>query len=344
MDKKGHTPSYTEEEKKEITQSFFKRLREGKSSRRELRVVRILEKIFISDKKKRLTRAMLDESDLKIRRYIREHTSIDMPDYPVTRRQTRKRLPIMYGTAAAAAILILVMLNLPMIRQAIQPDAMLTAQALVTDSLTTERNIKSFQLSDGTVVYLNVNSKLFLRENKFTAETREVWLDEGEAFFEVAKDSLRPFIVHTADGLQTRVLGTSFNIKAYAELTEQVISVRTGKVQVSTAGGDAVQLTPDRKVNYGKECTLTESEVNGALAAGWIEGDMVFDGADSKEIALRLKQYYGLELKLEGKAVNKVMNFKARYPKETSIVQFARGICSIYGLKYELTKGQLILR
>lgn len=340
-DMKGKTSS---EKKTLFAKILLSRYKAQKATPKERRLVERLQRDILGSKSTASVRKTLRDIEQRQRQFLQEKIGVDISPTNESTHKIKKKYYTWPVYGVVATVLLFVVFNLPIIRKTVLPLENFTAQTLVTDSFTTARNIRSMQLADGTIVHLNVNSKLTLHKDKFTKETREVWLDEGEAYFDVAKDANRPFIVHTADELQTRVLGTSFNIKAYSELEEQVVSVRTGRVQVTSVSGDTVQLSSGRKVNYGKERTLTESAVDGELAAGWINGDIIFDGADSKEIALRLKQYYGLDLKLEGEAVGKIMSFKARFPKETSIVQFARGICSIYGLKYELTKEQLILR
>jgi len=85
-------------------------------------------------------------------------------------------------------------------------------------------------LPDGTVVQLNAGSRLEITEATFNRQKREVWLS-GEAFFEVAKNPEKPFIIHTGT-MQTTVRGTSFNVKAYGELGENVVSVRNGRVEI----------------------------------------------------------------------------------------------------------------
>src|SRR5690606_37057735 len=88
-------------------------------------------------------------------------------------------------------------------------------------------------LPDGSTVFLNNNSKISYR-SRF-ASKREIHL-QGEAFFEVAKDSLKPFVV-SSNGLLTKALGTSFNIKAKAGEKVEVGLV-TGKILVSTSQGE----------------------------------------------------------------------------------------------------------
>ena len=117
-------------------------------------------------------------------------------------------------------------------------------------------------LSDGSVITLNAQAK-FQYPEAFIAGTREVYLS-GEAFFEVAKDSLRPFIIH-ANGTTTTVLGTSFNVNATQEAV--IVSVATGKVSVSDGKQTAV-LFPFEKAScrnqklYKEKTDLSELEWN----------------------------------------------------------------------------------
>ena len=90
--------------------------------------------------------------------------------------------------------------------------------------------ISEYILPDGSVVALNSNSKLVFPSN-FKGNTREVTI-YGEAFFDVKPDASKPFIIN-AGNAQVKVLGTSFNVKAYPENETVEVVVATGKVQVS---------------------------------------------------------------------------------------------------------------
>ena len=103
-------------------------------------------------------------------------------------------------------------------------------------------------LPDGTSVWLNADSKLRFPVS-FTAERREVYL-EGEAYFEVAKDSAREFWVH-AGAMDVKVLGTSFNVKAYERLETVATTLVEGSVEVACAG-KSFQIVPGEQFVYDK--------------------------------------------------------------------------------------------
>ncbi|PWB27680.1 FecR family protein [Flavobacterium sp. HTF] len=91
------------------------------------------------------------------------------------------------------------------------------------------QDIRLLRLSDGTRVWVNENTQIEYPEH-FAANERIVKL-KGEAFFEVARDTTRPFIISSGN-IKTTVLGTSFDVKAYGNIAE--VNVRTGKVKVES--------------------------------------------------------------------------------------------------------------
>jgi transmembrane sensor len=160
------------------------------------------------------------------------------------------------------------------------------------------RGTKStIELEDGSKIWLNADSKLQYPE-VFTGSTREVYLN-GEAFFEVARNPTRPFIIHLANGT-VRVLGTSFNIRAYDNEKIVETSVATGKVafipkkQKKAPLLDTFFITPNNKVRY----TLEEELVNVVPTTAtedkaWTEGRLIFKALTLEEIAIELERNFG---------------------------------------------------
>jgi ferric-dicitrate binding protein FerR (iron transport regulator) len=157
-------------------------------------------------------------------------------------------------------------------------------------------------LSDGTVVWLKEGSKLHYPET-FKGNLREVRL-AGEAFFDVAKDPERPFVIH-APNFTTRVLGTSFNIKAYRNDDVQEVVVVTGRVVVSLSNppsGEEKQLVlhPNEKARYTKkDNSLIESTA--PESAKHIAADkrkLAFDETRLEDIVNVLNTTYGVSISL----------------------------------------------
>ncbi len=118
-------------------------------------------------------------------------------------------------------------------------------------------------LADGTTVWLNGESKLHY-ENDFTGATREVTL-EGEAFFDVVKQTDRPFIVHTS-GIDIKVLGTAFNVKSYPEDKNVETTLYRGWVEVfrqkDSSKKNAIQLIPNQTVALPKQAAIEPAKLS----------------------------------------------------------------------------------
>lgn len=123
----------------------------------------------------------------------------------------------------------------------------------------TERTSRVAVLPDGSEVTLAPESELRFSK-AFDGSQREVYL-EGEAFFSVSHDASRPFLVYTSQ-VVTKVLGTSFTVKAFRKEKDVTVAVRTGKVSVythsdsdvkNTDGPAGIILTPNQQVVYNKK-------------------------------------------------------------------------------------------
>lgn len=148
----------------------------------------------------------------------------------------------------------------------------------------------SLILADGTKVWLNAQSTL--RFSYPFDSLRIVYL-EGEAYFEVAHMSL-PFEVHT-DNNVIRVLGTSFNVRAYKEQPFQV-SLVEGKVCVYN-NQDRKNLLPDELLCEDADTGLYQTkQVNAKLYSAWTKGVFEFDNAPLNEIVYQLERWYDVEM------------------------------------------------
>ncbi|WP_324674429.1 FecR family protein [Hymenobacter sp. GOD-10R] len=157
-------------------------------------------------------------------------------------------------------------------------------------------------LPDGSRVWVNRNSTLTYGAN-FNGATREVRL-QGEAFFEVKKDHGRPFTVLAHD-TRTRVLGTSFNVRAYPAEDSVEVAVVTGRVsflpssRVKPAAPDSLLLPGRRGVIY-KETPLVVAQhsITDFNFRAWQRQELVFDNQPLREVAQDLARYYGTPVKL----------------------------------------------
>jgi ferric-dicitrate binding protein FerR (iron transport regulator) len=170
-------------------------------------------------------------------------------------------------------------------------------------------------LSDGSLVILNSGSKLSYIKN-FEKGSREVFL-KGEAFFSIAKDSLRPFIVNSRE-TTTIALGTSFNVKAYDGETLD-ISLLTGKVAVNNDGliEEAVTLVPGEalKINTEKE-QLVKRSFNPDLVIGWTKKWIFFERTPLLEAIRVLENWYGVQIQTMRQPKDQVL-LSGKFQNET---------------------------
>jgi len=181
-----------------------------------------------------------------------------------------------------------------------------TSSSADNKSLVQKLNAKGVKstiaLADGSKVWLNADSKLQYPKS-FTGNTREVYLN-GEAFFDIEKNPSRPFIIHLAKGT-IRVLGTSFNIKAYDNEPIVETSVATGKVAFipklkDNTEADTIFLTSNNKVIYQPETgkTTTAATVSEEDKA-WTDGKLLFRSMLFEEIAIELERNFGKRVVFE---------------------------------------------
>ncbi|NQX37489.1 ferric-dicitrate binding protein FerR, regulates iron transport through sigma-19 [Pedobacter steynii] len=152
-------------------------------------------------------------------------------------------------------------------------------------------------LPDGTVVHLNAQSSLKYPEH--FSDSSRVLDFSGEGFFVVAKDANRPFIIHTAQ-TSTRVLGTSFNLKAYPGEEETAIVVTEGKVSFSDrARKQSILVNPDQCGTYIPGKSLLNTNVYAAKYAAWKEGKLVFDNEKLSAVALKMERWFNVKIFIE---------------------------------------------
>lgn len=155
----------------------------------------------------------------------------------------------------------------------------------------------SVLLPDSSQVWLNKDSKL-VYDKQFDGATREIIL-EGEAFFEVKRDTRRPFIVLTKR-TQTRVLGTSFNLRDIQSEESAELAVATGKVAFAAADGKSEkQLTAGYGATLDKKTqTIVELPLQGENVWAWKSGRLVFKSQPLGQVVQDVERYYSIRLQV----------------------------------------------
>ncbi|MEP0366919.1 MAG: FecR domain-containing protein [Cyclobacteriaceae bacterium] len=195
------------------------------------------------------------------------------------------------------------------------------------------------QLTDGTMVKLNSGSKISYPET-FEGNSREVVLT-GEAFFDVARDESKPFII-SSKNIHVEVLGTSFSVQAYEDEAFSEVFVKSGKVRVSDAlGRSFVDILPAEKATYSKEDkVLMRSDIqNSSVAFGWMDGRLVFEDEVLEVVFKRLSRWYGVSISYD-KITLKNKRITANC-KACSIHEMMESLSYNYEFDYEIS-GDLI--
>lgn len=154
---------------------------------------------------------------------------------------------------------------------------------------------RTLVLEDGSVIQMNACSSVKYPLG-FSQSERIIEL-QGEAFFEVAKDKNRPFIVRT-EQLQVKVLGTSFNVRSYSSDENIAVQVHTGLVNVNVLDA-SLNLSPNEKLTVNTlthDIFKTQDDLNGA---SWVKGKLWFNGATIQEVATELERQYDCKIILE---------------------------------------------
>lgn len=165
--------------------------------------------------------------------------------------------------------------------------------------LTSNNEQKKCLLSDGTTILLNSGSKI-VYPSKFKETERIVTL-EGEAYFTVAHNATKPFIVQT-HSLSVKVLGTTFNVSAYPTDDKVSATLNSGSVQVDIKKGDndeSYMLEPNQQIAYSKiDKSVSVNPVTNE-AVGWKEGVLIFQEATFNDIMHTLQRRFNVSIKYD---------------------------------------------
>ncbi|MFW5627009.1 MAG: FecR family protein [Segatella copri] len=191
-------------------------------------------------------------------------------------------------------------------------------------------------LSDGTRVMLNANSTLEYPASFDDAEVREVRL-KGEAHFEVTKNPHRPFVVKAGE-MQTQVLGTVFDVKAYRKDAPKV-TLMEGKVKVSNADTE-VEMHP------GQTATLQSDKIVVSRASSsvsdWLEGDFDMDQVTLAEAMSDIGAWYNKTVVFQSQAnMDKLIHF--RFSRRASLQEIITALNEMGVAKVRMEKGKIMV-
>lgn len=201
-------------------------------------------------------------------------------------------------------------------------------------------------LSDGTVVNLNAGTSLKFPVKFIEGKDREVFIEGGEAYFDVTKDVKHPFIVNTK-GIGIRVLGTQFNISSYPEDKDISTVLVEGSVSIYDNNESynletATLLQPGFKAGWNKsEDKITIEEADIELHTAWIKGKIIFKHIPFDNIIKKLERHYNVEIVNNDDLLGKDL-ITASFDIET-IEQVLEVINEIHPIDYTIKDSKIII-
>lgn len=217
-------------------------------------------------------------------------------------------------------------------------------------------------LPDGSEVWLNSDSRIYFNKD-FNSPTREITLN-GEAFFRVTKDTSRPFVVHTS-AIDVKVLGTSFNVKAYENDQNIETTLITGSIEVKDRlepQNARILLRPKEKLVFIKPVSGPDRQVESvgkglvapayeikALPAGiadssvgetsWVQNRLVFDGDSFQDLAIKMERWFNVQVVFKNQRVS-TYRLRGAFENE-SLEQALKGLQLIVPFEYRV-QGRII--
>ena len=297
----------------------------------EVEQAKLLINNFVSYEKTTLPKEKIEEVVNKVQQSIKNRNKEKQKSFNPNHK--------LIWVAVAASLLLLIVFFGNNLKQYEVPQEVKTPTIEYVEKVVKKGRKLTVTLSDGSVIKLNADSK-FRFPKSFSSETRKVFL-EGEAFFDIAKDSTRPFII-TTQNLSIEVLGTSFNVKNYNDNNAK-IAVATGKVKVYTKSlNNTLTLLPSEMAVFDKNSQiLTKTDFNPDEVFSWKNGVMYFNNNSVHEIFEELERWYGVEFRVS-KGVNLNRKYTGRFTNE-SLNNVLEAIKFSTNFKYKIENEEVII-
>jgi len=194
-------------------------------------------------------------------------------------------------------------------------------------------------LADGTRIWINSETRI-VAPSQFASNERVVKLS-GEAFFEVAKDKNRPFRVEV-NGQQIEVLGTSFNVRAYANSNEIETTLETGQIRLQT-GNQTTILKPGEQSVFNKMTNkLAVAKIDPLTASSWKSGRYEFQNKDLLEVFKLVERWYDVEITAD-ETYFKGMHFSGVIKRNKDARHFLELLSSSVPIRYQIKSDKVYI-
>lgn len=193
------------------------------------------------------------------------------------------------------------------------------------------------RLQDGTLVYMNSETELKYPV-RFVGKERRVYLS-GEAYFEVQRDTAKPFIV-VMNGNEVRVLGTEFNVRSYKDEKCQFTTLVTGKVLLTTSDRKCMELLPNEQGIVDPQGELRKEQVDVALYTAWKDGNFVFRKQCLENIMEIVERWYDLKVTFEDEWCKQV-SFSGNVERYDDFSKLAEMLEATGSVKFRIKNNEI---
>lgn len=204
-------------------------------------------------------------------------------------------------------------------------------------TLLTDEHKSTFTLEDGTIITLNKDSRLRYSD-KYGKDKRNVKL-EGEAYFEVAKDPEKPFLVEM-NGASIIVLGTHFNVKADLNSDDITATLVEGSIRFEGARQHVV-MTPNQQLTFSRSTSKVDiKHVDTDSFTSWKDGLLKYKSIPFIELIEELKSAYKVEIQIDNEELKKpTVTVSGTFSKEQSIEQILKVISRSLPIRWTNSDG-----
>jgi len=250
-----------------------------------------------------------------------------------TPEQTQKRVLSKASFVAIAAMLVVILATTFFLRSYLNQPSIIQVY--------TAETMKSVTLPDGTTVDLNRGSTLSY-DAKFDGDTRLVSL-VGEAFFDVTRHEEKPFVIET-EALEVKVLGTSFNVRAYSDTDNSEVTVSTGVVSVGAKTSlDEVTLIAGDAVVYNKAGnSLEKLMVSSDNYMAWKTKEIEFNNTNLVEVFETIEEVYHISIVIDDEVDVKEDVLNAAFSHH-SLNHVLESVCATFNLKYQQVGNDYVI-
>jgi ferric-dicitrate binding protein FerR (iron transport regulator) len=314
-----------------LIQNIFRRYRDNNATREEQQLVDGWYEYYDQEQDITLTPGEADNIKQSIRQKI-----ILSANGPVTAPAPVRRLWWRYASAAAAVLVIIAAAAIWLSRPAGNDNKSYTY-------LTTTAGItKKLSMPDGSTLLVRPGSFITFK-TAFDDAAREVTMHNGEVYYEVAKDSSRPFIIHTGK-LDVKVLGTSFAVRAINGIREQEVVVKEGRVQVSHNTKVLAVLTAGHRLAF--DTTTSQFNVQqeeSQMAEQFYQGWLILNNQSFAELQVLLHNRYDIILQDPQHKLTKA-HFSTMFRPQSSIQNIMQILCAMHGVSYTINGNVVAIR